>query len=103
MVELMTTTGRYPGQIEIRSSYNDKVVNGGKYEVVEEASACAQQLKEDCIVPITESVKIFYKKYSQETEVRTHITALKRQEIPIQTYITHTIDCQRVIEVNSEQ
>lgn len=61
LVGLMTTTGRYPGQIELRSSYNDKIVNGGKFEVVEEAQALAQQLKEECIVPIAESVTIFYK------------------------------------------
>ena len=61
MVELLATTGRYPGQIEVRSSYNDKVVNGGKYEVVEETAAYAQQLKDECIVPIAESVTIYYK------------------------------------------
>ena len=61
MVELMTTTGRYPGQIELRSSYNDKTVNGGKYEVIEKAEELANQLKEECIVPIVDSSTIFYK------------------------------------------
>ena len=61
LVDLMTTTGRYPGVIEMRSSYNDKVVNGGQFEVVERAAEYAQELQEECVVPITEAVTILYK------------------------------------------
>ncbi len=61
LVELMATTGRYPGVMELRSTYNDKMVNGGNYQLVEETAAMADQLAEECIVPITEKLSIYYK------------------------------------------
>ena len=61
LVELMSTTGRYPGVIEMRSAFNNKVINGGSFENVENMAQRADDLASDCIVPIAERVSIYYK------------------------------------------
>ena len=61
LVQLMETSGRYPGLIEFRSSFNDRITGTGSYDVVEETAALAKQLEAESIVPIAEQVTIFYK------------------------------------------
>ena len=59
LVELMSTTGRYPGVIEMRSAFNNKVINGGSFENVENMAQRADDLASECIVPIAERVSIY--------------------------------------------
>ena len=61
LVNLMETKGRYPGIVELRSSYNANVAGSSNYEKVEATADLADQLAQECEVPITEQVSILYK------------------------------------------
>ena len=60
MVTLLETTGKYPGLIEIRSNYDHGIKNKG-YDKVEATAALAAELAAEEIVPVADTVTIYYK------------------------------------------
>ncbi len=60
LVNLMETTGKYPGLIEMRSVY-DAGVQGRSIEKMEQTATLADQLAAEEIVPVADRSTIYYK------------------------------------------
>lgn len=61
LISLMETTGRYPGLIEFRSTYNRNSIGKKGYDLVEKSEALCEELAQELPVPLTERVSIYYK------------------------------------------